>query len=65
MVLEDENKNQEALKYYNLSMNLYNKLEGAEGENFSALNNNIGVVYKKLGNYSEALKYLNNSLDIK
>jgi len=46
-------------------MNLYNKLEGAEGENFSALNNNIGVVYKKLGNYSEALKYLNNSLDIK
>ncbi len=46
-------------------MELYLKLEGAEGNNYSALNNNLGIIYKNMGNYSQALKYLNDSLDIK
>jgi hypothetical protein len=33
-------------------MNLYCKLEGVEGDNYSAIMNNIGIVYKNLGNYS-------------
>jgi hypothetical protein len=33
-------------------MELYLKLEGAEGNNYSALNNNLGIIYKNMGNYS-------------
>ncbi len=53
-----------ALKYYNKSLNMRLKTLGDEHPDVAASFNNIGLVYHKKGDYDNALKYYQKTLKI-
>ncbi|MFP4370498.1 MAG: tetratricopeptide repeat protein [Candidatus Kapaibacterium sp.] len=56
-------KYNEALKYYQESLDIANDKSSLKGK--AILLNNIGLVYKNMGNYNEALRYCKMSIDIR
>ncbi len=56
---------EEALKFYNMALDIREKILGKDHPDTATIYNNIAIVYKDLGNYEEALKFYNMSLDIR
>lgn len=54
-ILELQDNNEEALKYYLTALNMSKEHGYEEGQRFG---HNIGFVYKKMGKYSKAIHYL-------
>ena len=55
---------QEAIKYYEKSLNISQKDYFPQNLDSALLYNNIGIVYRKLGDYSKALSYYEKALQI-
>ena len=55
----------EALKYYNLALEIKEKILGKDHPSTATTYNNMARVYKAQGNYDEALKYYNMALEIR
>jgi tetratricopeptide (TPR) repeat protein len=65
LVLKNQGKNDEALVYFNKSLDIYRKVFGTEEHSSIATTlNNIGSVLENQGKNDEALVYYNKSLDI-
>ena len=54
----------EALKYYRMSIEIFEKVFGTDYIGLATIYNNIAVLYIELSNYYEALKCLRTALDI-
>ena len=64
IVYYSQNKYDEALEYYNKSLDIYINKLGKDHTNVAESYNNIAIVYKSQNKYDEALEYYNKSLDI-
>jgi tetratricopeptide (TPR) repeat protein len=59
-----ENDTATALDYFNEALNLSGTSSEQAQIHLAVINNNIGIVYKRLGRYEDALSYLEKSMKI-
>ena len=62
---EDQGKYEEAVKYYEKSIEINERTLDKNDPDLSAFYNNIASVYNKMGEYSKALQYYKKSIEIK